>query len=70
MTECSDRQLHRSRVDGRERGIPGWYELDWSQVERSRASWDPDISVDVRIDTAEPWSTIRGVLGDHIATRR
>ena len=68
MTECSDPELHRSRVDGRERGIPGWNEFDWSHVEESRKSWDPNLSVDVRIDTAEPLSVIRRVLDDHVAT--
>ena len=34
MTECSDIELHRSRVNGRNRRIPDWYELDWSQVEQ------------------------------------
>ncbi len=33
---CSDAELHRSRVEGRERAIPGWYELTWDQVERGR----------------------------------
>ena len=31
LTECSDRDLHRSRIEGRQRGIPDWYEVDWSQ---------------------------------------
>jgi 8-oxo-dGTP pyrophosphatase MutT (NUDIX family)/predicted kinase len=68
MTECSDPDTHRSRVDGRERGIPGWYELDWSHVEESHKSWDPDMSVDLKVDTTEPLSAIRRVLDDHIAT--
>ncbi len=67
MTECSDPDLHRSRVDDRERGIPGWYELEWSHVEGSAESWDPDMPVDVTIDTADPLSTIRGILGGHVA---
>jgi len=68
MTECSDQELHRSRVDGRERGIPGWYEFDWSHVEQSRKNWDPNIPVDLKVDTAKPLSTIRRVLGDHVST--
>jgi len=67
LTDCSDLELHRSRVDGRERGIPGWYEFDWSHVEASRKSWDPDMSVDLKVDTASHLSTIRRVLGDHLA---
>jgi predicted kinase/ADP-ribose pyrophosphatase YjhB (NUDIX family) len=66
MSECSDPELHRSRVDGRERSIPGWYEFDWSHVEQSRKSWDPDMAVDLKVDTAEPLATIRRVLGDHV----
>jgi 8-oxo-dGTP pyrophosphatase MutT (NUDIX family)/predicted kinase len=67
MTECSDRELHRSRVEGRERGIPGWYELDWSHVEQSRERWDPIIGVDLTLDSANPLSTIREILGEHFA---
>ena len=70
MTECSDLVLHRSRVDGRERGIPGWHELEWSHVEASRKRWDPDMSVDLKVDTAEPLSTVRHILDDHVAGLR
>jgi predicted kinase len=38
---CSDRELHRQRVKGRERNIPGWYELSWADVERSMKSFEP-----------------------------
>lgn len=67
MTECSNLELHRSRVNGRERGIPGWYEFDWSHVEESRKSWNPKMAVDLTVDTTEPLSTIRHVIGDHLA---
>ena len=30
---CSDPNVHRQRIEGRERGIPGWYELSWENVE-------------------------------------
>jgi predicted kinase len=68
MTECSDPELHRSRVDGRDRFIPGWYELDWSHVEQSRKSWDPDMAVDLKVDTAQPLATIRRDLGHFVNT--
>jgi hypothetical protein len=32
---------HRSRIDGRVRAIPGWYAREWSDVRRSRASYEP-----------------------------
>ncbi len=67
MTECSDVELHRSRVDGRQRQIPGWYELDWSHVERARQSWDPAMAVDLRVDSTNPVATVRALLGDHVA---
>ena len=34
---CSDVAVHRSRVNGRVRGIPGWHEIDWSHVEHMRS---------------------------------
>jgi ADP-ribose pyrophosphatase YjhB (NUDIX family)/predicted kinase len=70
MTECSDPVLHRSRVDGRQRDIPGWYELDWSHVERSRKGWDPNMPVDLKLDTAKPLSRIESALNIHLATLR
>jgi predicted kinase len=70
MTECSNADLHRSRVEGRERGIPSWYELEWSHVEESRKRWDPNIAVDFKVDSAEPLSMIERVLGDHVAAMR
>jgi predicted kinase len=42
-TRCSDENVHRARIEGRKRGISGWYELAWENVERSRANfqaWD------------------------------
>jgi predicted kinase len=34
---CSDEAVHRSRIEGRIRGIPGWHEVGWSHVERMRS---------------------------------
>ncbi|WP_163544476.1 AAA family ATPase [Occultella kanbiaonis] len=36
---CSDTAVHRSRVEGRVRGIPGWHEIDWPHVERMRGEF-------------------------------
>ena len=38
---CSDIAIHRSRLSGRQRGIPGWHELEWSEVERVRSYYVP-----------------------------
>lgn len=40
---CSDETLHRSRLNGRKRNIPGWHELEWSEVKRVKqyySAWD------------------------------
>lgn len=38
---CDDEQLHRERVEGRQRDIPGWYELTWEHVQSSRQLYAP-----------------------------
>ncbi|HEX5941331.1 MAG TPA: hypothetical protein VFY66_03590, partial [Anaerolineales bacterium] len=40
---CSDETLHRARLSERKRKIPGWHELEWTEVERVKryyASWE------------------------------
>ncbi len=40
---CSDEQLHRTRLQKRERKIPNWYEIEWSDVQRIKkyyAAWN------------------------------
>jgi predicted kinase len=42
---CSDETVHRTRLLTRERNIPGWHELEWSEVERVKeyyAPWQED----------------------------
>jgi predicted kinase len=50
LTECHDVALHRSRVEGRQREIPNWYELDWEHVLRARNTWEPISDPDLRVD--------------------
>jgi len=38
---CPDEAVHRARVTGRSRGIPGWHEFNWSHVERMTMRWQP-----------------------------
>jgi hypothetical protein len=54
MTECTDPELHRDRITGRRRGIPGWYELDWEHVARARREWEPLDDVDLVLDAGAP----------------
>jgi predicted kinase len=42
---CSDEAMHRALLANRQRGIPGWSELTWAEVERVRdyyAAWDEE----------------------------
>jgi ADP-ribose pyrophosphatase YjhB (NUDIX family) len=38
---CTDLGLQRQRVESRQRGIPGWRELTWADVERVRGNYEP-----------------------------
>lgn len=38
---CADEELHRARLLSRQRGIPGWHELTWADVERVRGYYVP-----------------------------
>lgn len=38
---CSDETLHRSRLEERQRKIPGWHELEWAEVERVKQYYSP-----------------------------
>ena len=51
---CSDPDLHRRRVVGRDRGIPGWYELTWADVEDVRARSEPWSEEHLVVDAARP----------------
>jgi release factor glutamine methyltransferase len=50
LMTCDDLDLQRSRVEGRTRGIPGWYELTWDHVVETRRSWQPPGDPDVVLD--------------------
>ena len=52
-TFCTDRALHRSRVERRRRDIPGWHELEWSHVESVLSAWAEPDGVDLRLDAAD-----------------
>ena len=43
VVECigSDEALHRSQLKVRKRNIPGWHELEWSDVEKVKQYYQP-----------------------------
>lgn len=50
VTSCSDQVIHRGRIEGRSRGIPGWHELDWEHVVGVLARWEPPADADLDLD--------------------
>ena len=56
VTECPDAAVHRTRVEGRRRAIPNWYELDWDHVQRVRDTWVPIADPDLVLDAGAPVS--------------
>jgi predicted kinase len=67
-TECSDRATHRSRIVGRQRLIPDWYELRWKDVEYAIAGWE-HTEGDLNLDAAQPWPKNEAVLRRFLADR-
>lgn len=65
---CSDLDVHRSRIEGRDRDIPGWYELDWEQVQRGRTNYaplnEPKLLLDAVDDLATNLELVRAALSD------
>ena len=53
---CSDETVHRLRLKERKRNIPGWHELEWSEVERVKqyySDWEGEHLV---LDMANPFT--------------
>lgn len=51
---CSDEATHRRRVEGRDRAIPGWYELEWDHVGIGRQRYIPLSEPKLVLDAADP----------------
>jgi predicted kinase len=54
LTTCGDERLHRQRIEGRTRGIPGWHELSWDDVVRTRRRFVEPTDVDLVLDSTKP----------------
>jgi hypothetical protein len=63
---CSDMEVHRSRVEGRRREIPGWYELDLAYVvwgrERHVPLAEPKIVLDAMDGPGENLDLVKWTL--------
>jgi len=52
---CSDESVHRARLKGRKRDIPGWHELEWSEVERVKQYYLPWEGERLVLDMVQPF---------------
>ena len=52
---CSDESFHRSQLTKRKRNIPGWHELQWSDVEKVRAYFSPWDGERLVLDMVHPF---------------
>jgi predicted kinase len=68
-TSCADPVMHRSRIEGRARNIPGWHELDWAHVQAVTDAWTPPTDADLHLDAAAPLADNERQLVDALTTR-
>jgi predicted kinase len=63
---CSDRELQRSRLEVRNRGIPGWPELTWAEAESVRERYEPWQDDRLVLDTVHPVDVNREALHSYL----
>ena len=67
LCTIDDPELHRRRIAERVRRIPGWPELTWEDVQRSRDGWQPPGKVDLVLSAHESFdanlATMRSAIG-------
>jgi predicted kinase len=64
LATCSDERIHRSRLEGRTRNIPGWHELDWAHVLDVKRRFSPPATVDLVLDAVNPLVHNHAALGE------
>jgi predicted kinase len=68
---CSDQALHRSRLEGRTRGIPGWHDAgSWPNVQRRLAAFPPWPEGTLTVDTTNPHEDNLATVVRRIAPER
>ena len=51
---CSDVAVHKARLTGRERAIPGWYEISFEDAMRNREGYLPLVEPKLVLDAVDP----------------
>ena len=63
---CSNEKIHRARLAMRQRYIPGWHELEWSEVERVKAYYCPWEEDRLIVDAIQPLKGNLKVIFDYL----
>jgi predicted kinase len=64
---CSDPNLHRTRLERRQRGIPGWHEGgNWANVERRLAEFPPWTGEVLAVDAARPLAQNLAIVLEYV----
>ena len=68
---CSDESFHRAQLFKRERKIPGWHELEWSDVEKVKGYFSPWQEDHLILDMMSPFeenftNALHYCKGDHV----
>lgn len=63
---CTDESVHRRRLEGRTRGIPGWHEVGWDHVERMRLEYPALTYEHLTVDAMNPFEANLGLINGYI----
>ncbi len=63
---CSDERIHKSRIQGRVRGIPGWHEIDWDHVEFMKRETPPLATERLVVDAVQPFEQNLSAILDYV----
>ncbi|MFD9698649.1 AAA family ATPase [Lentzea sp. NPDC059081] len=67
VCRCSDQDVHRARLEGRSRGIPGWHDAgDWSDVRERLANFPAWTGETLSVDTVQPHEQCLAAVVRHI----
>lgn len=67
VVQCSDPEVHRGRLEGRSRAIPGWHDAgDWSDVQRRLARFPSWHAEALSVDTVQPHEQSLAAVIRHI----